>query len=215
MCSEHTLKDSFSFVNETVHCANYLASFDVVSLFTNVPLTETIDLCIDKLFHNVDKVQNLNKKQLKKLLTFACKESHFLFDGHIFDQVDGVAMGSPLGPILADIFMSHVEDLTFTHFTGVLPCMYRRYVDDVFLAFDSKSDMLSFYNCLTAHYVNAKFTLEEEKDNKLPFLDVLVERHSNGRLSTSVFRKATFSGLYLQWESLVPKQFKRGLKPGT
>ena len=63
-----------------------MCSFDVSSLFTNVPLGETI------------------------LLVFATKRSHFVFDGQYYDQVDGVAMGSPLGLGLANIFMCHFED---------------------------------------------------------------------------------------------------------
>ena len=132
----------------------------------------------------------------------------------MYNQIDGVAMGSPLGPVLADIFMSNVECVALRNFTGVLPNVYRRYVDDVFSAFNSRDDMLLFFNWLNTQHVNAKFTLEEEKDCKLSFLDVLVERLSDGRLSTCVYRKATFSGLYLQWDSLVPKQYKRGLVTG-
>ena len=214
--SEHSVKDSFTFVEElkTVHNAHYMVSFDVVSLFTNVPLDETINLCLDRLYHDVDKVHNLDRGQLKKLLYFACKESHFLFNGKMYDQVDGVAMGSPLGPVLADIFMSSVESVALETFTGVLPNVYRRYVDDVFLAFNCRDDMLLFFDWLNAQHVNAKFTLEEERDNKLSFLDVLVERLSDDKLCTCVFRKANFSGLYLQWDSLVPKQHKRGLVIG-
>ena len=132
-------------------------------------------MCLDRLFLNTDKVHNLSRCQLKKLLVFACKESHFLFNGQVFDQVDGVAMGSPLGPVLADNFMSHVETVAFREFTGVLPSVYRRYVDDIFLAFNCKDDMLLFYDWLNSQHINAKFTKLEENDNKLSFLDVLVE----------------------------------------
>ena len=82
-----------------------MASFDVSSLFTNIPLDETIDLCTDLIFDEYDKLQyrdcSLDRTQFRKLLGFAVKENHFVFNGQLFDQIDGVAMGSPLGPSLA------------------------------------------------------------------------------------------------------------------
>ena len=79
-----------------------MASFDVSSLFTNIPLDETMDLCTDLVFDETDKLQyrdcSLDRTQFRKLLGFAVKENHFVFNGQLFDQIDGVAMGSPLGP---------------------------------------------------------------------------------------------------------------------
>ena len=68
---------------------------DVDSLFTNIPLDETINITIEKLFSENETAHNLNKDQFKCLLTLATKESHFLFDRELYQQVDGVAMGSP------------------------------------------------------------------------------------------------------------------------
>ena len=76
-----------------------MASFDVVSLFTNIPLIETVEICLDKLFSNSDKVHNLTRENLKKLIIFAAQENHFIFNNKIYDQVDGVSMGSPLFPV--------------------------------------------------------------------------------------------------------------------
>ena len=109
-----------------------MVSFDVSNLFTNVPLQETIEICLDKLFHDTDTVRNLTRDQLKRLLTVASKENHFLFNGMIYDQIDGVAMGSPLGPVLANIFMSHLEKHALDTYQGQKPLFYKRYVDDVF-----------------------------------------------------------------------------------
>ena len=80
--NQYTVKDSFSFVNSLMSLQNisFMASFDVVSLFTNIPLNETIELCLDKLYTDTDLVHNLPRKTLKTLLNYACKENHFLFD---------------------------------------------------------------------------------------------------------------------------------------
>ena len=75
-----------------------MCSLDVSSLFTNVPLEETPNICLDKLYSLADP------PDLPRLLQFATRKSHFLFDGKYYDQIDGVAMGSPLDPVLANIF---------------------------------------------------------------------------------------------------------------
>ena len=86
-----------------------MASFDVSSLFTNVPLDECVDLCVDLLFEDCDtfvfKDCKFNRDQFRKLLNFAVKDNHFVFNGQLYDQIDGVAMASPLGPSMANIFM--------------------------------------------------------------------------------------------------------------
>ena len=87
--NEFTVKDSFQFVkdvcNSDLPSDNViLASFDIKSLFTNVPLLETIDICTEKLFANSDNVHNFSKLQFKKLSTLACKDCYFLFDGALY-----------------------------------------------------------------------------------------------------------------------------------
>ena len=86
-----------------------MCSFDVSSLFTNVPMDETIEICLDKLYA-LENPPRLPQLVLKNLLLFATKKSHFVFDGQYYDQIDGVAMGSPLGPVLANIFMCNFEE---------------------------------------------------------------------------------------------------------
>lgn len=86
-----------------------MCSFDVCSLFTNVPLDETIEICLAKLYALPDP-PSLPRHVLKDLLLFVTKKSHFVFDGDYYDQIDGVAMGSPLGPVLANIFMCNFEE---------------------------------------------------------------------------------------------------------
>ena len=87
---------------------------DVTSLFTNVPVDETIQICLDKLYYLPDPPQLPRSLVLKDRLQFAAKKSHFLFDGQFYDQIDGVAMGSHLGPVLANIFMCHFEEKWLT-----------------------------------------------------------------------------------------------------
>ena len=81
-----------------------MANFDVESLFTNIPLQETCDLCVKRFFND-----NPNIDDFHQLLTVNMSESLVLFDGEYYKQRDGVAMGSPLGPTFANIFLSYHE----------------------------------------------------------------------------------------------------------
>ena len=69
------------------YIGEFMCSFDVSSLFTNVPLNETIEICLDKLYA-LTNPPRLPRLVLKNLLLFATKKSHFVFDGQYFDQID-------------------------------------------------------------------------------------------------------------------------------
>ena len=116
-------------------------------VFTNVPLGETTEVCLELLYYKAARVHNLEKGQLRKRLNFAVKENHFLFNGKLFDQVDGVAM-------------SHLEQLAIKNFTGNLPLMYKRYVDDIFVIFNCSDDMENYFKWLNKQLVNLKFSRE-------------------------------------------------------
>ena len=77
-----------------------MASFDIKSLFTNNPLDETIKIICNRLYSNCVRYHRLTQLELKTLLELTVKNCHFLFNGVLYQQVDGVAMGSPLSPYL-------------------------------------------------------------------------------------------------------------------
>ena len=85
-----------------------LVSYDFTSLFTNVPVQETINILIDKAF--TDNWFNSTYDQLTQLLRMASTDQLFQFDGQLYEQCEGVAMESPLGPLLANVFMCHLEE---------------------------------------------------------------------------------------------------------
>ena len=211
--NKYSIKDSFSFTNDILNIDNapFMCSFDIISLFTCIPVNETIEICLDKLYEHTELVHSLKRVQLKKLLNYCVKENQFSFENHYYDQTDGVAMGSPLGPILANIFMSHFEEKALNKYDGNLPLYYKRYVDDTFLIFNDRDDCELFFDFLNLQHKNIKFTLEIESNDCIPFLDVLVTRTVDGFISTSLYRKCTFSGLYMKFDSFVPQHFKRNL----
>ena len=87
----------------------HMASLDVDSLFTNIPLDEIMDICGDNLCNNNENHPNIPKHDFRYFLNIATKESFFMFNNKYYKQVDGVAMGSSLGPALANIFMCGFE----------------------------------------------------------------------------------------------------------
>ena len=97
--NDFTIKDSFSFAEEvsSFDCAYYMTSFDIESLFTNIPLEETINICVDKLFENNTKVNNLTKESFRSLLELATLDSFFIFDGKILQAERWCSCGFPIG----------------------------------------------------------------------------------------------------------------------
>ena len=150
-----------------------MGSLDVDSLFTNIPLDETIDICINQLFENTDTVEGFTKSELKQLLCLATKESYFIFNGLLYKQTDGVAMGSPLGPSLANAFLSyHEKNWLNSCPQGFKPVFYRRYVDDIFVLFKSNDHLKYFQEFLNSCLFNMSFSMETERQNKFSFLDI-------------------------------------------
>ena len=168
--NEYTLNDSFHFINclrgTTFNEGYVMASFDVKSLFTQIPLDETIEICLEQLFMNAESVNGLNRSQLRELLVLATKECYFLFNGSLYKQIDGVSMGSCLGPTLANIFMCHMEKKWLNECPADFkPLMYKRYVDDTFLVFERNDQIPRFLEYLNTRHNNIEFTAEVEDNN--------------------------------------------------
>ena len=211
--NEYTVKDSFSFAEEITQqkTEKFMVAFDVESLFTNISLDETINICIDRVYKRKKKANGLLKRHFKQLLTYATKSSYFLFNGVYYSQIYGVAMGSPLGPTLANLFLAYHEENWLNNCqVQFKPTFFRRYVDDIFLLFDSHDHVKKFLKYMNSRHRNINFTYEEEQNNTLAFLDIKITREG-GKFVTSVYRKKTFSWVYLNYTSFLPIDYKRGL----
>ena len=175
-----------------------------------VPLDDTIEIALNYVFKDATKVEGLSREHFKELLVMATKETNFIFNNKVYDQIDGVAMGSPLAPILANIFMRNFEENALKNYTGIKPLFYRRYVDDSFLIFRQASEMHAFYNYLNKLHANIKFTIEEETNGMLPFLDAKVTK-ADGKFLTNTYYKPTHTGLYTNWYSFADRKYKINL----
>lgn len=173
--SNFSLVDSFDFVNR-LHSIDLkdkeFCSFDVKSLFTNVPLQETINLFETIQLHFSIELP-IDFVTLKSLILLCTHNVQFSFNDKYYFEKDGVAMGSPLGPVLADIFMGYVENFMI-NISNNDPIHYYRYVDDTFLVFRNQADIYAFLDKMNTVHSNLEFTCELSRSNSLPFLDVLV-----------------------------------------
>ncbi|XP_046383788.1 uncharacterized protein LOC124154233 [Ischnura elegans] len=153
------VKNSAHFVemirDMTIANEDIMVSFDVVSLFTNVPIAESVEIS------------------------------------------DGAAMGSPLSPVVANLFMERFEAEAINTY-GKKPKIWLRYVDDTFIIWPHGTEGLDrFLNHLNSRHQNIRFTMEKERDGKLPFLDVMVRRKGDGSLRHAIYRKTTHTNRYL------------------
>ena len=113
--NEYTITDAFEFADEIrsipMNDEDILVFYDVTALFTDVPLSEAINILADKAFtddwFNQTYDLNLEIEELAQLLEVATTNQLFQFDGHLYEKTDGVAMGSSLGPLMANVFMCH------------------------------------------------------------------------------------------------------------
>ena len=204
--NDFTIKDLFSFTEEvsSFDCANYMTSFDIESLFTNIPLAENINICTDKRFENNTRVNNLTKESFRSLLELPTLDSFFTFHSKYCKQKDGLAMGSPLGPTLANVFLCHFEEQWISDWPiDYKSFSYRRYVGDTFLLFSFELYVTKCLTYMSSKHGNIKFTVERKEKNLLSFLDKNIFRHS-GKFQTSIYRKSIFSSRLTNFESFLP-----------
>ena len=121
---------------------------------------------------------------------------------------DNIATGSPLGPVLTNIFVGYNEYKLFDF--SVKPQLYKRFVDDTFAIFENEAECDEFFNILNSLYPALKFTSEKEESESFAFLDVKIQK-SDSKFITSVYRKPTFTGQYIPWDSFGPSKRKKNL----
>ena len=183
-------------------------SFDVKSLFTNVSLDDTISIILRKIYDEGKIETNIPKNVMIDLLLLCIKHVHLTLNGDIHIQLDGVAMGSPLGPLLANVSMCSLEEAIVPTLKDCL-VHWKRYVDDTH-AYIEPEKIDYVMKKLNTYHQQIQFTYEIEKYQRISFLDVSIRRLTNGKLKTTVFRKETNTDIYMNWNSHAPMQWKIG-----
>ena len=142
---------------------------------------------------------SIKRRKLKACLSDILNNYlHFLLS-HLFNdvyykQVDRVTMGSPLGPTLANLFLVYYEYKWLEKYPlQFRPKYNRRYVDDIFLVSECRDLIKKFFKYMNSRHPNIQFTCEEESNKKM-------------------YRKKTFSGVYLNFNSFLPMDYKKRFK---
>ena len=167
-----------------------MVSYDVEALFTSVPIKPAIAIIQRKLDEDKDLHlrTTMSSKQITSFLEFCLNSTYFTFQGKFYEQVDGTAMGSPISPIVANLFMEDLETKALAT-SPHPPSLWKRFVDDTFTIIKKshKNALLEHINSIDN---NIKFTCEESRDDgSIPFLDILIIPEEDGRLNTTVYRK--------------------------
>ena len=179
-----------------------MVSYDVRALFTSLPILPALDV-IEKLLKEDTGLQNrtsMPTKHIMDLLEFCLRSTYFTYRGKFYEQVEGAAMGSPISPIVANLYMESFEVRALQSSPNP-PLVWKRFVDDTFVIMKKahKEEFLTHLNSVDS---NIQFTMEEPRpDGSLPFLDILITPDKDGRLDTTVYRKQTYTDQYLHWDS--------------
>jgi hypothetical protein len=192
--STHHVKNSSQFI-QTMDAIKILphelmVSFDMVLQFTNVPIDDSL------------KLLGLHfKEDVLALFQHTLTSTYFCFYGQYYEQTDGVAMGSPLSPVIAIFYMENFEKKALDLAAHKPVCWYR-YVDDTFVIWPhGQTKLLEFLDHINGLHKNIRFTIEIEQDGHLPFLDIDIYRRADGTLGHKLYRKPTHTNLYLQQNS--------------
>ena len=177
-------------------------SYDVNALFTSIPIEPAVNMIKTHLEEEkaLHLRTNMTVKHICCLLEFCLKNTYFLFKCRFYDQTEGAAMGSPISPIVANLFMEDLE-VQAIKTSPSPPVLWKRYVDDTFTVIN-KQHKNSFLEQLNSINPSIKFSSEETRiDGSMPYLDILIKSREGSSLQTSVYRKPTHTDLYLQWDS--------------
>ena len=143
------------------------------ALFTSVPIDPALNIIKDLL----DKDTTLKERTVMEvgdiilLLEFCLKNTYFSFQGQFYEQVEGAAMGSPVSPIVANLYMEYLEQKALVTW---------------------KPTNKAFFKHINSVDPAIKFTVEDNKeDGSIPFLDTIVKPEADGSLSITVYRKPT------------------------
>ena len=187
-----------------------LISYDVVSLYTNVPVLEAIQVCTDMLYNlTPDKRPNIDKDTFIQLCRIASCEVVMLTHDGYYIQKDGLAMGSSPAPHLANGWLSQYEETIKGDSR-----LYDRYMDDI-LKEEKKDNIAKKLDEINSLHPKLRFTVEREKDGALPVLDMMIlHDHTTGQLESTWYSKPTDTGLTMNYHALAPKRYKRSVVTG-
>lgn len=211
---QYKVKDTFQFSNlvnnMNIGNSDKLVSFDVTSLFTNIPISLVIEI-IQNNWNLIEHNTTIPKTEFINALKWVFNTVYFTYNGICYQQINGTPMGSSLSPIIAEIIMNEIIRYVIGNCHGTIKAIHS-YVDDIFAIVEGNniSKVLDLFN---RYHQKLDFTYEIETNNTLPFLDTLVIRHDN-TLKTRWYRKPTNSNRFINYQSFCWKKHKINLIKG-
>lgn len=197
-----------------------LVTIDVKSLYTNIPQDEGVASAIRHLYsHN-----NPNRGDVpfppsvaEEMLRMILEKNFFEFDGKVYRQRRGTAMGTKMAPAYANLFMADMET-RFLEGEPIKPRLWLRFIDDILTLWPgSRQSLLEFMTRLNSIHPDLQFTFEDSL-LRATFLDLELhkgERFSeSGVLDTRLHLKATNRFQYLHHSSAHPRSTFRGIVRG-
>ena len=212
-------RDFVSFMlSQQLQPGEILVSFDVVSLFTRIPITLALQIARKRLEEDdslMDRTPDdslmdrtpLSIDNIISLLDLCLNATFFVFRGITYQQVFGTAMGSPVSVVVANLGLEDVEERALKSL-GTTLRFWKRYVNDVCTSVP-KDLIMPLLHHLNSIEPSIEFTYETENDEGcLPFLDTMIHHQIDGSLSSSVYRKPTHTDRYLSFDSHHPLSHK-------
>lgn len=200
--SEFNVKNSLQFKDRIkgVHIEHNekLISLDVVSLFPSIPINLALDI-IEEKWHIIKEHTKIEKQLFLRILNFCINDNrYFQYKGSIYKQKNGLPMGSPASPVIADIVMEKLIESCIEKM-DIKPKLVTKYVDDLFCIIQESEvdNMLTTFN---SFHDDINFTIEKENNSKLPYLDTNIIREGNSLL-IDWYQKPTASGRIINYHS--------------
>ena len=189
-----------------------IASFDVVSLYTNIPNDRAVDIIMELLQEHAasTNLHGFTRVNIYYLLHAILSANLFTFAGAFYQQVRGLAMGNRIAPILAVTFMHHLEKNAIYFNPSLQVRLYVRYIDDIFIAVNTEEALQEAFNRLKNQCETIDLTMERpDKDGWLAFLEV--EARVLPILETKWYKKPANKNILLHSKSAHPASMKSNI----
>lgn len=210
--NDYYVRDSWHFhefiKNKNVPNDFMLVSFDVTSLFTNIPTDFALE-CIKKRWAEISVNSPLNLNEFTEGVKLCLDSTFFRYNETFYSQIFGTAMGSPISSTIANLVMEELENVVISSL-DYIPAFYKRYVDDCILCIP-KNKLEYTQQAFNSFHPKIQFTVEKEDQQSINFLDIKLSYKNNGIIETDWFTKKVWSQRYLNYESNTPISYKKSV----